>query len=398
MNYLSIKEVAEKWNLNVRSVQKYCMNGKIPGAKNIGRQWLIPSTAVPPLDGRTKSAKKGFGRSAYHFPVFIYSPLYNFQDQLEKEERQLLQAQLLHFEGDYSESILLCRQVLEHCHISSVAAGAYLMIGLNAILLGLHTEYKSSVAQLQQYCTEDPVHAEDLKLITAFLRYHTEWDPTPIESIDPDKLSPDAIIFYKYSLLLVTLLCGKQNPDSVLKYLQSDCIQLTREGLTPALLTFSCLLGIGYSFSNKPEEGKLHTELAVRLAMENNWTSHLIKFCAFNTTMITAALKPYGSSHVRALKEKQMINSRNWNFIHEIETDIKRNSLFSNFQGELLLLISYGLSNQEIASIKKLPVSRINEELRALYQIAEVSSKPELVKYAKAMFKCKPPQTEETAT
>lgn len=51
-NYLTIKEVAEKWNLTTRRVQKMCADGVIPGVVRFGRAWAIPKDAVKPADGR----------------------------------------------------------------------------------------------------------------------------------------------------------------------------------------------------------------------------------------------------------------------------------------------------------------------------------------------------------
>ena len=51
-NYLTIKEVAEKWNLSTRRVQKMCADGIIPGVIRFGRAWAIPKDAEKPVDGR----------------------------------------------------------------------------------------------------------------------------------------------------------------------------------------------------------------------------------------------------------------------------------------------------------------------------------------------------------
>ena len=51
-NYLTIKEVAEKWNLSTRRVQKMCADGAIPGVVRFGRAWAIPKDAEKPVDGR----------------------------------------------------------------------------------------------------------------------------------------------------------------------------------------------------------------------------------------------------------------------------------------------------------------------------------------------------------
>lgn len=51
-DYLTAKEVAEKWNLTTRRVQKMCEDGDIPGVIRFGRAWAIPKDAEKPVDGR----------------------------------------------------------------------------------------------------------------------------------------------------------------------------------------------------------------------------------------------------------------------------------------------------------------------------------------------------------
>ena len=36
MEYLSAKEASEKWGINLRTVQRLCKEGQIPGAKKYG--------------------------------------------------------------------------------------------------------------------------------------------------------------------------------------------------------------------------------------------------------------------------------------------------------------------------------------------------------------------------
>lgn len=57
MEFMTIKEVAEKWNLSVRRVQTICNEGKIEGAMKFGNTWAIPKDAVKPVDKRIKSGK-----------------------------------------------------------------------------------------------------------------------------------------------------------------------------------------------------------------------------------------------------------------------------------------------------------------------------------------------------
>ena len=46
MEFMTIKEAAEKWNLSVRRVQTICNEGMIEGAMKFGNTWAIPKNAV----------------------------------------------------------------------------------------------------------------------------------------------------------------------------------------------------------------------------------------------------------------------------------------------------------------------------------------------------------------
>lgn len=57
MEYLSIKQTSEKWNISVRRIQVLCSENRIPGAMKIGSYWAIPADAEKPKDERVKSGK-----------------------------------------------------------------------------------------------------------------------------------------------------------------------------------------------------------------------------------------------------------------------------------------------------------------------------------------------------
>ena len=54
MNYLSVAQTAEKWEMTPRRVQVLCNQGRIEGAQRVGNVWTIPETALKPIDGRKK--------------------------------------------------------------------------------------------------------------------------------------------------------------------------------------------------------------------------------------------------------------------------------------------------------------------------------------------------------
>ena len=58
MDYMTLKEAAEKWGVTSRRVNYYCAGGRVPGAVKMAGVRLIPKTAEKPIDGRTKLGKE----------------------------------------------------------------------------------------------------------------------------------------------------------------------------------------------------------------------------------------------------------------------------------------------------------------------------------------------------
>ena len=54
MNYLSVADVAKKWNISARSVRNYCAQKRIPGAFLEGKTWHIPENATKPARNNQK--------------------------------------------------------------------------------------------------------------------------------------------------------------------------------------------------------------------------------------------------------------------------------------------------------------------------------------------------------
>ncbi len=52
MEYLTVKEIDEKWGISGRRVNLLCNEGRIEGAEKKGFMWLIPKDAEKPTDLR----------------------------------------------------------------------------------------------------------------------------------------------------------------------------------------------------------------------------------------------------------------------------------------------------------------------------------------------------------
>ncbi len=58
MNYLSVAQIAKKWNISDRSVRNYCANGRVEGALLSGKTWNIPEDAKKPERANKKKEQQ----------------------------------------------------------------------------------------------------------------------------------------------------------------------------------------------------------------------------------------------------------------------------------------------------------------------------------------------------
>ena len=57
MDYLTVRQTADKWGVTPRQVQALLKAGRIPGAIQPVRDWLIPVDALKPEDGRKNNRR-----------------------------------------------------------------------------------------------------------------------------------------------------------------------------------------------------------------------------------------------------------------------------------------------------------------------------------------------------
>ena len=88
MNYETATEAASRLGVTVRAIQKWAKEGKIKGAKKIGRDWLIPAGSVKPNEKFGKTNKNVFS-----FPMisgYFGGDFEEYIGSLETEEEKAM--------------------------------------------------------------------------------------------------------------------------------------------------------------------------------------------------------------------------------------------------------------------------------------------------------------------
>lgn len=94
MDFLTTKELSEKWNISQRRIAVLCEENRIEGAIKKGKTWLIPSDLKKPTDGRYKRMKayyEKFLEIEKKYKVIYpdnsnatYTSLLNYSDESER--------------------------------------------------------------------------------------------------------------------------------------------------------------------------------------------------------------------------------------------------------------------------------------------------------------------------
>ncbi len=73
MDYITIKEAADKWGLSVRRVQTMCSEAMIEGAIRFSDVWAIPENAKRPIDHRVKNGRYIKTKEDYATPILKWA-------------------------------------------------------------------------------------------------------------------------------------------------------------------------------------------------------------------------------------------------------------------------------------------------------------------------------------
>lgn len=55
MDYITVREAAQKWKISQRLVQQYCQDGRLAGARKFGGAWAIPADARKPANTKNEA-------------------------------------------------------------------------------------------------------------------------------------------------------------------------------------------------------------------------------------------------------------------------------------------------------------------------------------------------------
>lgn len=375
MQYMNVKQAAQKWGVTTRRVQDLCKQGKICGAQRWERSWMLPVDADYPIP-------KTHVKVGYHLPMPRKSPfldmtdLYNapgtaeaaiegLRDQPEAQE--LFAAEIAYSRGnidavyDHAQSILS-----SHSGFYSVIAGG-MLLALCAVWKGDEQMWKKAKIHI----CEAPCHNEtdrsivelalaSTDLVIRATRDFPEWFIRGCFAYLPADSHPAAKVFYIRFLMIFAqeIALDKQQMEGVtgrgsirfLPYILEPFIaqaMVDRTILVEIYLRLLC--AIAYHNSGDMERATDHIDRAIALALPDMLLGPLVELrrqLGYLLDDRLALVDPEALKRMKMLHKQQFAG---WTKLHNIVLEKKVSMALSVREREVARLAAFGMTDAQIA-------------------------------------------------
>ena len=410
--YISAAQAAQNWGISLRSVQNFCKNGKIAGAKRFGNSWSIPDDASRPEDGRRKSSDGDIPH--WHQPLIRKTPfllmtdLYTQSGRLDEsveavsyhpEAHALLTAQAAYARGNIDKAYEYCRLFLENrSGLYAVLSGA-MTVALCALWKGDIDMYRKARRHIYEApCTKD-IDRDIVVLSTAVVdlsirntRDFPEWfqrgclDTLPIDAF------PAARVQYLKYLTVGTQLLATMN----MEYAGLKAMDLMRTHpfiielmISQAVVEKSImeeiylrLMGaICYNSIGERALAVQHIDKAIALCMADGLYGILAEFCRTLGTLLDERLENASSEVAATVKKLYKTYNAGWTKVHNIIMERRVFEKLTPREREVARLAAFGLTNQQIAEMLFLSEASVKSIVKNAKDKTGANTRAELGSY-----------------
>lgn len=393
MEYITVKEAAEKWGVSTRRVQILCAEGRVKGAYRFGRSWMIPKGAVLPNARRTEEEKMPMPRRS---PFLDMTDLYDRAGGAAEcaemlvnrpEAHALFEAQLAYRRGEIDRVYDKARFFL------STHSGFYAILG-GGMLLAQCAIWRGDIelwAEAKRHICEAPCETkEEREIISLSLaiidssiydnRDYPEWFTTGSFEALPADSHPAAKVFYVKYLYMAAyaIASGEVKHEGVRGLALMKIIPSTIEPLiTQAMvdrtvipeicLRLSC--AVAYHNSGERERAIKHIDRAVRLALPDKLYGILAEYVRHFGGLLEERILLTDEGAVKEILELYEKYRRGW---ARISGQVRNKQIATNLtprEHEIAKLKTFGFKPKQIAEMLYLSESMVR------YLITQIANK-----------------------
>lgn len=393
MEYITVKEAAEKWGVSTRRVQILCAKERVKGAYRFGKSWMIPEKAVLPNAYRTEEERMPMPKRS---PFLDMTNLYNkaggaaeCADMLvnRPEAHALFEAQLAYRRGEIDKVYEKARFFLNsHSGFYAILGGGMLLAQC-AMWRGdmeLWIEAKRHICEAPCRTKEErEIISLSLAIIDSSLydnKDYPEWFRSGSFEALPYDAHPAAKVFYVKYLYMCAydIASGSAQFEGIQGLALMKLIPNTIEPLiTQAVvdetvipeiyLRMSC--AVAYHNAGAKEKAIKHIDKAIALALPDRLYGILTEYIRHFSGLLEERLNlvdPVAEAEIKLLYEKYRLG---WSKLSGL---VRNKQLATNLtprEHEVAKLKTFGFKARQIAEMLYLSESMVR------YIITQIANK-----------------------
>ena len=396
MEYITVRDAAQKWNISERLVQKYCAMGRIEGAKKFGTSWVIPTGAVRPKDQRKTQkvpAIRRERRRSVSYPGLM--PLMNtafepgkclefVHDMADGPQKQIALAEYYYFSGQPEKAVheteLFLTGADRDIQLSACLIYAYANLSVGMIQRARYA--LTAVGEMLAAATEkQPEMRAALSFVssTAAVLLHL---PLPEELPPMQEFLPMLPMGIRMFALYVTAHYTYLQKDyqKSLGIVEATLGMQTEEYPIPCIYLHLVAV-MDYMSLKQIDKAKQHLLAAWELAKPDDLIEGFGEHHGLLGGMLEAVIKPEYPEDFKRIIAITYRFSAGWRKIHNPDTghDVADNLTTTEFAASMLA--ARGWTNQEIASHMNISVNTVKYHITNAMQKLGIGSRQDLKKY-----------------
>lgn len=402
MEYITVQEAAEKWNISVRLIQRYCMSGRVEGAQKFSGAWAIPAGTPKPVDLRKTKARSESNNVPSPFsPAFSASmqsflPLINaaftpghcmeyIEGIQNVHRRNIALAEYYYFSGRAEESARLSERYISHPETALCLSGCMLYAYANLTLGRIQraryalAEIRSAVSNLQK---DAPPQLKTMTIFTAVAARVLLHLPLPQDVDNLQEfiryLPPGLRIFALYVQAHRTYLQGDYGKS--VGIVETAFAMGAEQYPIPAIYMHLAAV-MGYMSLKQSDRAQAHLLRAWEMARPDDLIEGFGEHHGLLGGMLEAVIKPGWPEDFKRIIDITYRFSAGWRKVHNPVTghDVADNLTTTEFA--TAMLAARGWTNAEIAAHLGISPNTVKQYISSALQKLNIRQRKELKKF-----------------
>lgn len=399
MEYITVQQAAEKWNISQRLTQQFCRDGRVPGARKFSGTWAIPADACKPADPRrnrkqekadcTAPRTEPEQGTAARIPMpllngtFLPGHCLEYVESLEDQPlREIARAEYDYFSGRTEEAARRTEGYLAHpdlaLRLSACLIYAYANLSngqIQQVRTGLH-EAQRALAQTNEQTPPSLRAAAVFVVTTSAVLLHL---PLPKE-VGPlterlRLLPPGLRMFALYVEAHYTYLQGDYSKS--IGIVETALAMQTRCYPIPSIYLHLAAV-MDYMSLKQPGRAQTHLLAAWELARPDDLLEALGEHHGLLGGMLEATLKRDWPEEFKRIIAITYRFSAGWRKVHNPVTGENVADNLSTTEFAAAMLAARGWTNQEIGDHMGLSASTVKQYISSVLQKLGIRQRKDL--------------------